>query len=623
MTGGALRTMTALYQATWDERYLKLAQRMAEFCHQNQNEQGVIRFDDVYMLPGMFMYYQATGDERMKDLILRCMRYQAWAGRDEADPRSFGFYGLSMAYFMTGDPSFLPWAERWKRDFVQCVMEGDDPFWFGKPKEQWDYCYLTLHLLYMPYYLEALATLEKPVQPNVLDNAVTSGEIVSQREDTKPFRVAAEWFCYAHSHFSGVTIERLDRYLARRPTRARLVLSGPGGEEVASAPVLMSEGQRANKAAINSPELPGRAKASQDKRNGRVALDVPAGPPGTYRLGIEDPGDLHFKLRLASSGLPKWAYTTQDEYLACADAYYFYVPADVEEFELTFKTLALRRIVEFAVYDPSGQVRKREQVEFAADPPAKYTVWSFKAEPAQRGKLWRFCVSPAHPLVERTYLRFKNVPPIVWTNAEAFFQPDKDALRARPRPAPMAVPYADAGEGLRIEAGKPLVIPRGERLADGRYKNIFPQQGTLEFWFRPEWALDDLADHTIVSCGQLRLYRRSQLGTYVSLGGGTYQSGFTTEPGRWYHLAVTWNAGGPGREPKTRLFINGLDMTGQVLSAPRNPLGDWTGQTITIGGGVACTIDDLRISDTVRYDGDFPLPSAPPSDEHALVRMTF
>ena len=66
-------------------------------------------------------------------------------------------------YLLTGDPSFLPWAERWKQDFVRCVREGDDPFWYGDPKDQWYYSYLTLHLLYMPYYLEAVSTLEKPV----------------------------------------------------------------------------------------------------------------------------------------------------------------------------------------------------------------------------------------------------------------------------------------------------------------------------------------------------------------------------------------------------------------------------------------------------------------------------
>jgi hypothetical protein len=154
-------------------------------------------------------------------------------------------------------------------------------------------------------------------------------------------------------------------------------------------------------------------------------------------------------------------------------------------------------------------------------------------------------------------------------------------------------------------------MPRGEAKGEGRYKNLDPRQGTLEFWFRPEWAPDDLSDHTIASCGRMRLYRRSQLGTYVSLA-GTVQSGFTTQAGRWYHLAVTWDAGGPGRPPKTQLFINGLDLTGDVLSPPAEPLGDWTGKDLIIGGDVASTVHDLRVSDAIRYSGDFDMPSAPP-----------
>ncbi len=621
MTGGAMRTMTALYQATWDPRYLKLAQRMAEFCYQNQDSGGIIRFDDVYMAPGMVTYYQATGDERMRDLFLRCMRYQAKVGRDEADPRSWGYYGLAMAFFMTGDAAFLPWGERWKTDFVRCVNDSEDPFWRGDPKGQWDYCYLTLHLLYMPYYLEAARALGGPVQPITLDNAVTSGSIILHREKAEPFRVSAEWFCYSSTHSTGAAVRRLDRYFARKPGAARLVLRGPTGAEIASAPLLRKQDAAKSKSGVNAPELPGTPKVDLDERKGKVALDAPAGPPGDYRLAIEDAGDLHYKLRLSSSDLLKWGYATQDEYLACAETYYFYVPPDAEKFSVFFKSLALRRMVEFTVHDPDGQMRRTERLDFGAEPQAQYLVWPFSAAPQHRGKLWRLCVDPPAVQVEQTYLKFQGVPPIVWTSAEAFFLPDEKGLQPRPRPSPVAEPYAGAGKALRIEPGKPLVIPRGERAGD-RYKNINPQQGTLEFWFRPEWAPDDIADRTIAKCGKLHLYRRSRLGTYVNLA-GTVQAGFVTEPGRWYHLAVTWDAGAPGREPKSRLFINGLDLCGNVLSAPKDPLGDWTGDIILIGGDAAFTVDDVRISDVVRYDADFALPETPAADAHTLFRDSF
>ncbi|MBM3891704.1 MAG: LamG domain-containing protein, partial [Verrucomicrobia bacterium] len=421
------------------------------------------------------------------------------------------------------------------------------------------------------------------------------------REDAKPFRVTAEWMCYDR-YFSGVGVQHLDRYLARRPTRARVVVRGPDGSEAASLPITIA--------------------GPQDPRSGKAGVALPAGPPGAYRLAIEDAGELHFKLRLASCELTKCGYSTQNAYLACGDAYHFYVPPETARFELAFKTLALRRPVTFTVCDPAGQPRKQETTEFGASPAADYTAWAFDVEPAHRGKLWRFTVTPPHPEVEQTYLKFQSIPPVVWTTPESFFLPAPDALRPRPRPAPVAEPYAGAGTARRIEAGKPLVIARGETLGSGRHKNLNAQQGTLEFWFRPEWADDDLRDHSIARCGQMRLYRRSRLGIYLGLG-GTRQSGFITEPGQWYHLAITWDAGAPGRAPRTALFINGFEATGTLLSPVERPLGDWTGDKLMIGGEVACSIDDLRLSDVVRYPKDFNPPTPPPADEHTLARDLF
>lgn len=614
MTGGALRTLTGLYQATWDPRYLELARRMADFCYANQDEQGVIRFDDVYMLPGMFAYYRATGDERMRELILRCMRRQAKAGRDMADPRSFGFFGLSMAYFMTGDPDFLPWAERWMRDFVRSVTESDDPLWHGTPKGQWDYCYLTLHLLTMPYYMSAAASLEKPVAFMNQDSAVTSGAILLRREETRPFHVSAEWFCYASSHSSGIPIQRLDSYLARNPSAARVVLRAPGGEEVASARVEFDDPGPAPKSAKASRS--GRRPVS-GRRTALVGLDVPAGAPGTYCLAIEDAGPLHFKLRLAASDLRKWGYATEGEYLACADAYYFYVPADAEQFSLAFKTLALRETVEFAVYDPSGAPARKEDVEFRTSPPSAYTTWAFRPTAGQKAKLWKFTVSPAHPRVEQTYLKFEGVRPVVWTASEAFFPLEADP-RAQRRSPPVPRPYPASDEGLRLEPGKPLAIPRGAVQGEGRYEHVDARRGTLEFWFRPEWAADDVSDQTIAAFGKMRLLRRSRLGTYVFLG-GIRQTGFMTEAGQWYHLAVTWDGGAAGRAPQTRLFINGVDLAIAPASVPKEPLGDWTGPALTLGGKAPITIADLRVSDVVRYDADFAPPAPAQADAHTLL----
>ena len=596
MTGGALRTMTALYQATWDERYLRLARRMADFCYANRDEQGVIRHDDVYMLPGMFTYYQATGDERMRELLLRCMRYAAKVGRLEGDPRWYSHYGLSVAYFLTGDESFLPWAERWRQEFVQRVRDTEDPLWRGQPRGEWDYCYLTLHLLYMPYYLAALAQAEGPIAPAIKDDAVTGGHIVLLRDTQEPFSVAAEWSCLDGRYTGGVATPELSRYVARHPQRARVVLRGPSDDVVASQD-------------IHFPP---------DGRAGKVLLDAPPGPPGAYRLAVEGGGGLPYKLRPAAMGLSKYAYSMHaenGEFVAGADAYLFYVPPETERFELGFKTLALRRPVRFCVLDPDGETVREEEIGYAATPQADYVTWALEAPPQHRGRLWRFVVDPADPHVEQTYVRFMGVPPLLWTQPDAFFVPDERAIAApEPEPGPVE-PYSGAGVALELPEGETHVIPRGERAGDGGYANLDPRRGTLEFWFRHSIEPDDISDRTLVSCGNARLYRRSRIGLYLNLA-GTRQSGFVPVAGQWYHVALTWDGGREGREPQTRLFINGI-KTGGILSPAREPLGDWTAEGITIGGA-PMSVDDLRVSAIVRYTEDFAPPEGLREDEHTL-----
>lgn len=592
MTGGALRTMIALYSATWEQKYLTVAERLAEICYANQDSEGVIRHDDVYMAPGLFTYYQATGDERMKELFLRCMARQAKQGRNESDPRTFGFYGLSMAYFMTGDPSYLRWAERWRRDFVDKVQDVEDPLWRGQPKGEWDYSYLTLHLLYMPYYLSAIATLDEPVQAASKDSAITSGIVLLKRTDQKPFSAVAEWFCYDPEFCIGVTLSSLARYIARHPSTARIVVRDPDGAEVISLPISITEGQT----------------------RGKMLIELPQGPVGLYRLGIEDAGGLHFKLRLSATEPTQWGYPTQDVYLACADAYYFHVPADCTRFTVGIKSLALRQPVKFSVYDSEGAAQMEKEITFTSEPQTDYLNYTSFPKPEQRGKLWRIAISPANPSVEQTYLRFEGVPPIVWTSPDAFFMPRADALVPRPAPELPAEPYPGAGANLPFPADWGIVLSRAS--VGEHYGHVQAQQGTLEFWIRPEWALDDIADATLVRCGKLHLYRRSRVGTYLSLG-GTNQSGFVLEPGHWYHVALTWEAGAEGREPRTQLFIDGA-KTGTMLSQAREPLGDWTDERLEIGGRVAFTLDDLRISSTVRYSDDFDPPTALQEDGETL-----
>jgi len=146
MTGGAIRTMIALYRATWDERYLTLAESMAQQCYDAQDHDGTVRYDDVYMNPGFFTYYQATSDERMLDLFLRSSQKAAEGTEPLTDTRFYLFYGPAMAYFVTTDTTYLTRSMEWLTDFLSSE-DGSG-----------GYLPLTVQRNYIPYLIEALTT---------------------------------------------------------------------------------------------------------------------------------------------------------------------------------------------------------------------------------------------------------------------------------------------------------------------------------------------------------------------------------------------------------------------------------------------------------------------------------
>ncbi|MCA1810351.1 MAG: hypothetical protein LC725_13045, partial [Lentisphaerae bacterium] len=120
-TGGALRFFSLGYQATWDPEYLSIMRQVADVLYDAQERLGVIRHDDVYMNQGLILYYQLTGEERMRELFLDNMRtlsrrrniyVNSHAGRGST------FSGLAHAYWFTADESFLPFL-LWQLELAQ------------------------------------------------------------------------------------------------------------------------------------------------------------------------------------------------------------------------------------------------------------------------------------------------------------------------------------------------------------------------------------------------------------------------------------------------------------------------------------------------------------------------
>ena len=168
-------------------------------------------------------------------------------------------------------------------------------------------------------------------------------------------------------------------------------------------------------------------------------------------------------------------------------------------------------------------------------------------------------------------------------------------------------------EGLN---GQGVYIARpGGYISYSATDNITALEGTIEFWFKPNWDGDqDLFDREFFSAGNsfnngmvitldgannLRFIRWGDdpdtPATETDVEKGVAVSGADLKANRWYHLAVTWKAG-------ERLVFY---RDGQVVSSREDGviINSFTGPNIQLGSAEG-TFDELRISSRQRSDGE-------------------
>ena len=185
--------------------------------------------------------------------------------------------------------------------------------------------------------------------------------------------------------------------------------------------------------------------------------------------------------------------------------------------------------------------------------------------------------------------------------------------------------------------GRALSVPRGAfGIAYATEKNIDARQGTVEFWVRGKFPRPTAADPQKVSlpfftagCDQtgLGIFRSqyNHVGCVVNEGyKGTMSLVFSNagenriDDGKWHHLAVTWDA------EHAALFLDGRRKA--WTEKPVYPsVGNWTNGSMAVGYAIDSDyyyagssdkagfvpksaqgeIDELRISDVVRYVADF------------------
>jgi len=191
------------------------------------------------------------------------------------------------------------------------------------------------------------------------------------------------------------------------------------------------------------------------------------------------------------------------------------------------------------------------------------------------------------------------------------------------------------GKSVRLSEQHSLKFARGERLQQGGYAFFPGNKGTVEFWFRPDHSILNIAlpsfkqiDLPFVKAPLFNLqhsyWRRGTPGPFsflqtefLSEKGEPTRTGFQAEyfyrAGKWVHIAYTWDIkeGDRGLEASLGIFLNGRKLPHRAAMYGINPvtgkqkikLSD-AGEDIVLGPFEGA-MDNLRISDTVRYTADF------------------
>ncbi len=145
------------------------------------------------------------------------------------------------------------------------------------------------------------------------------------------------------------------------------------------------------------------------------------------------------------------------------------------------------------------------------------------------------------------------------------------------------------GKGVRVDrAGK------GVLGFSGREGNIDWEEGTLEFWLKPDWSGGDVGKHYFFLAGETRTrdfaemyYEGGRLrfryyDTDWHMGQKTARvDGLEGSPllkkGQWSHLAFSWNRREPGKDGSNRteldIYLNGRKISGPELELPQNTVG--------------------------------------------------
>ncbi|MBI4028250.1 MAG: hypothetical protein HY360_24910 [Verrucomicrobia bacterium] len=259
------------------------------------------------------------------------------------------------------------------------------------------------------------------------------------------------------------------------------------------------------------------------------------------------------------------------------------------------------------------------------------------------GKVWSL-----HSRGQLTRVKLGGVPPFLAFGSEnRFFLPEGWSEKLKPdwpRSEAKGAAYWEGrsesrtDQGLYLGNGVSLDIPLTDSTAMGK-------GGTIELWFRANFDSESVPDcniplirsadnksfvlNTNWQRGDRNMYAFMASGHNLNLGiSGEGSSlldrvGMSFVAGRWVHLAVTWNI--EAEAYAFQMFIDGKKVRASRLGQWKANLPINFGDHLIIGcqgpqDRLNCEVDEIRMSDVVRYKEDF-IPQAGPltSDPNTVL----
>ena len=384
---GVTSSLIDLYQATWDEDYRKIIDKMVDhlFTTQNMektNQVSSIENNEAKTLskevlpygafpqwenyaPWLEKYWDLTGDEKAgKRIVAWADAYIAGWGDSCSQYGGIQINIPAYAYFVSQDPKYLSYGLRLMNNFLSSIENSP-----GTPLDGFAHSgQVSLGYGYMaqriPYFLQALSEAKAPVEENgaSFDKYSLPFTLVSGKEKNK--------------NIKNLDIKHIDIIvLKERDTDIKIILKG----------MIIYTDKSPLKARIISPsEETVETEFVLDKGAFKVDLTVPAdGETGVYQVNmsrkgsgwyLENPVKTEPELKLV---FPVKGRTFEVRNGSVAN-YYFMAPEKTKSF--TVKTVSSGY---YDVFNPDGKMAAK-----IMSTPGKETVTEITPEPGQAGKLW-------------------------------------------------------------------------------------------------------------------------------------------------------------------------------------------------------------------------------------------